>query len=148
MGLDMYLFKVTYVAKPTLEGAVTPIVEDPTGTIRNERVFSIKELVCYWRKANQIHNWFVANVQNGVDDCGEYYVGLEDLKSLLQNIKEVLANPDLASTLLPTSPGFFFGSIEYDDLYFDTLRRSATMLESILSEPLKVNQVLYYQSSW
>ena len=24
----------------------------------------------YWRKANQIHAWFVDNVQQGNDDCG------------------------------------------------------------------------------
>ena len=30
---------------------------------------SIIEHVGYWRKANQIHNWFVNNVQDGEDDC-------------------------------------------------------------------------------
>lgn len=29
----------------------------------------IDTMVCDWRKANQIHNWFVENVQNGVDIC-------------------------------------------------------------------------------
>ena len=29
----------------------------------------IIEQVGYWRKANQIHNWFVENVQDGEDDC-------------------------------------------------------------------------------
>lgn len=148
MGLDMYLFKVTYISKPAPDEAIIPTISDPAGVIKAERVFSIKELVCYWRKANQIHNWFVTHVQGGVDDCGEYYVSLEDLISLLQTIKEVLANPDLAPVLLPTVSGFFFGPIEYDDTYFDTLRSSVTTLKSIISEPLGVNQVLYYQSSW
>ena len=29
----------------------------------------IIEEVGYWRKANQIHNWFIENVQDGEDDC-------------------------------------------------------------------------------
>ena len=29
----------------------------------------ITENVAYWRKANHIHNWFVENVQDGIDDC-------------------------------------------------------------------------------
>lgn len=30
---------------------------------------NIREEIGYWRKANQIHNWFVENVQDGEDDC-------------------------------------------------------------------------------
>ena len=44
----------------------------------------ISESVGYWRKANQIHNWFVKNIQNGIDDC-DYHreVTEEDLQLLL-----------------------------------------------------------------
>lgn len=53
----------------------------------------IMEQVGYWRKANQIHNWFVDNIQDGVDDC-DYHreVTEEDLKELLalcEKIKEI-----------------------------------------------------------
>lgn len=44
---------------------------------------SLMENVAYWRKANQIHNWFVENVQDGVDDCGAYEVTKEQLEALL-----------------------------------------------------------------
>ena len=27
--------------------------------------------IASWRKANAIHKWFVDNVQDGVDDCGD-----------------------------------------------------------------------------
>ena len=49
----------------------------------------IMEQVGYWRKANAIHNWFVKNVQEGVDDCKDYYVSLESLKELLDLCLEV-----------------------------------------------------------
>ncbi len=40
------------------------------------------EEVGYWRKANQIHRWFVSNVQGGKDDCGEYAVPRAKLMEL------------------------------------------------------------------
>ncbi len=30
--------------------------------------------VAYWRKNNAVHKWFVDNLNNGEDDCQEYYV--------------------------------------------------------------------------
>ena len=43
----------------------------------------------YWRKANQIHNWFVKNVQDGKDDCGRYYVSKEKMQELLNICKQI-----------------------------------------------------------
>lgn len=50
---------------------------------------SIWAEVGYWRKSNQIHNWFVKNVQNGVDDCECYEVTEDDLQKLLMTCKKV-----------------------------------------------------------
>ena len=43
----------------------------------------IMEQVGYWRKANQIHNWFVTNVQDGDDDCDYHH---ECTKEILENL--------------------------------------------------------------
>ena len=51
--------------------------------IKSERISCIVEEVGYWRKANQIHKWFVDNCQKGVDDCRDSYVGHDQLKELL-----------------------------------------------------------------
>ena len=48
---------------------------------------SICEDVGYWRKANHIHKWFVDNVQDGEDDCGNYEVSQEQLEELLDICK-------------------------------------------------------------
>ena len=45
---------------------------------------SLLEQLVSWRKANQIHNWFVENVQDGKDDCGCYEVTKEQLETLLE----------------------------------------------------------------
>lgn len=52
---------------------------------------SIMDEVGYWRKANQIHNWFVNHVQGGEDDC-EYHneVTKEVLEELLDICQRVL----------------------------------------------------------
>lgn len=57
---------------------------------------SIVQQVGYWRKANQIHNWFVENVQNGVDDCGAYEVDEYQLQELLDLCKEVVDKAKIA----------------------------------------------------
>ncbi|NLK92374.1 MAG: hypothetical protein GX273_04465 [Bacteroidales bacterium] len=44
--------------------------------------------IMYWRKANEIHNWFVENVQNGVDDCGYYEVSIDQLYDLMDLVSE------------------------------------------------------------
>lgn len=44
----------------------------------------------YWRKANAIHNWFVENVQDGNDDCKDYWVDRETLKELKNLCEEVI----------------------------------------------------------
>lgn len=56
---------------------------------------SIYKNIAYWRKANQIHNWFVENVQDGNDDCGYYEVSENDLLQLLNVVNTVLANSKL-----------------------------------------------------
>lgn len=53
----------------------------------------IIEEVGYWRKANQIHRWFVNNIQDGIDDC-EYHreITRDDLENLLSICNKVLSN--------------------------------------------------------
>ena len=55
------------------------------------------EEVKTWRKANQIHKWFVDNVQDGSDDCKTYHVSYEQLRSLLDLCEAVIT----ASKLVP-----------------------------------------------
>lgn len=90
MGLDMYLYKKHYVKhwdhNPKEEQIKLTVKRNGTKYpfINPKRVTYIQEEVAYWRKANQIHDWFVKNVQNGVDECQEAYVDITKLKELLQ----------------------------------------------------------------
>lgn len=101
-----------------------------------------------WRKVNAIHKWFVDNVQNGVDDCGDYKVTKEQLIELRNTCNEVLDNGNLSESLLPTQSGFFFGDIEYDTWYFNDVEKTKSIIDEILETKSYCLDDLYYSSSW
>lgn len=136
---------------------------------------SLFKEVYYWRKANAIHQWFVDNIQDGIDDCGDYRVTQKDLQILIDTLKEVynslcdkemitkkvqdgsieyeikaFKEEDLekAKELLPTQEGFFFGGTEYDEYYFEQIKDTLNDLQ-IINECFDFeNNYLIYGSSW
>ena len=126
---------------------LTKAVNNVTDT-KGYQVKSFKIWACDWRKANQIHAWFVDNVQNGEDDCGEYSVDTGQLSDLVDLCKKVLANRELAEELLPTQAGFFFGGTEIDDYYFQDLEDTIKKLEPFVTDPAWSSWDFTYQSSW
>jgi len=84
MGLDMYLEKAKKQKGKTFEEITTALYNLPYEEWEKSR-----SEIMYWRKANQIHNWFVTNIQNEVDDCGNYEVTKEALETLLEQCKLV-----------------------------------------------------------
>lgn len=106
------------------------------------------EEVGYWRKANQIHKWFVDNVQDGVDDCGTYKVTKAHLVELYNLCSQVLNDHSLAESLLPSQSGFFFGSTDYDEWYYNDLENTKRIIDNILEYKSDCLDNLYYSSSW
>ena len=150
MGLDMYLTKKTYVKNwnhmSDDEKHNVSVEGKSAKEIKPERITHIEEEVGYWRKANQIHNWFVQNVQNGNDDCGSHYVSVELLEQLLAVCKKVEEDNELASILLPTQLGFFFGNTDYDEWYLQTIDQTIEILQKLDLE--NTTDEFYYQASW
>jgi hypothetical protein len=150
MGLDMYLYKKTYVKhwehngdnnyKVEVSKAGKPVNIDP------KKVTYIVEEAGYWRKANQIHNWFVENVQNGKDECQESYVSREQLEELLGVCRIVKIDKEKAEQLLPTQSGFFFGGTEYDEYYYQDIDSTIEILEEALSDESADD--FTYRASW
>jgi hypothetical protein len=151
MGLDMYLHAKRYLwgweedseDVKVIAREVQKVAKIPDG-------FEVKEIVIkagYWRKANQIHRWFVQNVQDGKDDCGDYYVSRQNLIDLRELCQKILENKDLATTELPTESGFFFGNTEYDDWYYQDLTETIEIVDRALT--LDQHQWDFeYHSSW
>lgn len=155
MGLDMYLYRRSYVHSG--DYYIPDHKEELKMTrggkeVDTSKVRYIIEEVGYWRKANHIHRWFVENVQKGKDDCGEYYVKEDQLANLLEACKEVLKDKDKANKLLPTTSGFFFGTTDYDPHYFNDIENTISIIESLFEPDLDGGSYLkgdiYYSSSW
>lgn len=134
MGLDMYL-------------------------TRKQKGFDFNGDIGYWRKANAIHNWFVKNIQNGIDECQESLVTKDDLESLLevcQNVLDtvkladgkVIVNQEEIAALLPTIRGYFFGSTDYDKYYIEDIKDTINILRTALKETNFDEEEIYYQASW
>lgn len=156
MGLDMYLTAKTYTSNnsyyqvnPEVFDEVLQSLELTPDDLDPEMLsMTISIPILYWRKENAIHNWFVRNAQNGNDNCSEYHVSREQLKELAETCKKVIDNPNLAHELLPTTEGFFFGSTDYDEWYFNGLKKTENLIQSYLRSPRFKNYDFYYQSSW
>ena len=115
----------------------------------------------YWRKANQIHNWFVQNCQGGVDDCGRYAITVADLMKLKELCEKILTMTEKRKAMrytsfcarekeevdvlyltlegveyaiehLPSRSGFFYGSTEYDDWYVWELKNTVEQINDTL----------------
>jgi hypothetical protein len=184
MGLDMYLSKKTYVKqwshnKPEDQYEVSVKrggVSYPN--IKSERVSYVTEEVMYWRKANQIHGWFVTNCEEREPDV-KYSVTRKDLETLLETCQKVLGilnqsekkttqvvggwrngenymvdvdvydGTDEIMELLPPTQGFFFGSDTIDEWYKGQIEETITTLESELSIPDSGYDADYdYYASW
>jgi hypothetical protein len=117
----------------------------------DERFAYISINVAYWRKANHVHDWFVREVQNGEDDCGNYYVSREKLRELGELCQRVAerGDPEYAREHLPTASGFFFGGEEYDEYYFESTAWTAKRLAEVVDLPEGMDGFdFYYSSSW
>lgn len=139
MGLDMYLYEEKEIINDEIIKSVEKLCNFKAKSIIVERE------VMYWRKCNAIHNWFVMNVQHGVDDCKPYFVSSVKLKKLYFDIQEQIKKPDM-EILVPVS-GFFFGGIEKDKWYWKNLKRTLDCLKKELIDD-KDDKDYYYRSSW
>ena len=156
MGLDMYLSARLYTsehnrddANLALRTALATIPHPPT----QESATELQIGVIYWRKANAIHKWFVDNVQGGEDDCGAYSVAPDTLKELRDICVDVSKHrfDAKAKAKLPPTDGFFFGSTDLDEYYYDEVKRTGERLTTLIgwmeANPMS-GWTLEYSSSW
>ena len=116
--------------------------------VKDESIYGVDVSVnvAYWRKVNSVHKWFVDNVQNGVDDCGEYYVSHDQLKELANTCTLAVTNKD--PNLIPPQEGFFFGGTDIDEWYWSDLMDTANQIRTLIDRPDFKDLSFYYQSSW
>jgi hypothetical protein len=154
MGLDMYLTAKRYLWSGSeqdqkIAKKLAELVDvEPDFELRFKGAsFCPKQVVIdamYWRKANMIHQWFVENVQEGEDNCEEYYVPREDLETLLAECVNALTTRN--GDILPPKSGFFFGSTEINEWYWQDLEDTVQGLEKALT--LSEDWDFAYRASW
>jgi hypothetical protein len=158
MGLDMYINAVIYFSefgkeKPLLDG-IRSVCAEP---LKGFTVNGVRVTLGYWRKANAIHNWFVNKVQNGVDECQNTDLTYEHLLALKTDCETVLADHSKANALLPPQSGFFFGGTDVDKYYFDDLKQTIKIINTIFTNPIICGEYqgkpylvdgVVYHSSW
>lgn len=172
MGLDMYLEirKNEYRSKYHKDKGsrlkleypkdITEFIPDPEKVCTMSISRKTNYQVGYWRKANHIHNWFIENCADRdecgdpIDDCRPIEITVENLEELLDACKKVLEDHSLASSLLPTQSGFFFGSTDYDEYYFEDIKNTIEIIEPVIKfakHKLEIKDYVwevYYQASW
>ena len=178
----MYLSKKTYVKRwehqdvnDTFDVTVKKGGKEFTN-IKPERVSYIHEEIMYWRKANQIHGWFVENTEE-INNHTIYYVTYQDLKNLVETCKTVLEalekSPKTkvsveagwrngekyyedvevyeldknAMSLLPPVEGFFFGSYVIDEWYKHQIEETIKVLGKEVEEGNEGDEYEYV-ASW
>ena len=108
---------------------------------------SVSIQVGYWRKVNAVHNWFIQELANGVDECQPIYVPRSSLIDLKNACEIVLRDHSQADAILPTGSGFFFGSTEYDEWYFYGLEKTVKIVTKLI-EDVPEGWAFEYQASW
>ena len=159
MGLDMYLYR-----------ANKKDLKDFEQLTEHEKKIAEKPYhkVAYWRKANQIRQWFVTNCgypEKG--NCIDFKLKKSDLEKLVEDCKTIrkiykeaedLFGEDEdqiseyikknAKKILPTQSGFFFGSTEYDYSYLMDIDNTIEQCEKVLSETNWKEETVVYYECW
>lgn len=166
MGLDMYLHAEMYVSQrdyttwvkdsgeepPVNEAYKTVTSLFPTGSdeYNSESGALVSLTIGYWRKANAIHGWIVKKCAYGVDECQRIYVNHIRVKELRDLVSILLINKDPveAQAMLSPEQGFFFGSDEIDDWYWENLEKTIHILDKAIDLQENQGMSIYYQASW
>lgn len=60
----------------------------------------------------------------------------------------VILNKNICEELLPTQDGFFFGNIDYNQYYLESIKYTKEKLEEIIDNIDYENNDIYYLASW
>ena len=130
MGLDIHILRKEIIPDPELAKFELDDVDHGVG---------------YFRKFNAFFNWVNTHV-NCVENCEEILLTrehLETLKTTLQNLTR-----ENCHQLLPTQSGFFFGSLEYDDYYWQDVNELRSLLDKLLTENNFESEHIFFYAWW
>ena len=98
---------------------------------RTGQQYPDKELA-YFRKVNFLNRAVESLIGREVENCERVTLTREQMEEICKRITKVLKNPERAESLLPTQERFFFGSMRYDEMYFNDLKHVRREFAQIL----------------
>ena len=107
----------------------------------------LAELLAVCKKVLNNSKLVAGKINNGY---GMRLVDGKSVKEVYVEDGKVIADTETAQEFLPTAEGFFFGSTDYNEWYYNDVKETADCLEKLLAEDDgKDYHVSYsYQSSW
>lgn len=159
MGLDMYIFKTKRTAHTIKElsdldrnpkpgdaaiAEFEPLNQPYAETMPDH--YTIFKQVAYWRKFNALHQWFVTNVQSGIDRCDLHELDQDVLRKCHDTLEEAFYKKN--AFVLPPTQGFFWGSTEVDDYYWSNVEEAIQTISNLIDDTDWATERLFYQSSW
>lgn len=165
MGLDMYLEARKYVSQNdwtnarNIEGelpkttqylTVASFFPEGSAEYADHSGAEVSLGIGYWRKDNQIHNWFVQECADGEDNCQPVRVSADKLRELRATVEHVLEEHTEAAAREHLAPaqGFFFGTYEIDEWYWKGLEHTKAILDKAIPLAEDDDCSIYYQASW
>ena len=127
MGLDI---NVTKIAKSMIK-TITNSWKDYEKLIDELNDIDCEnfEFLAYFRKVNFLFEFFSGSLN---EDETTVVITRGEMEELIEKCEFVLNNRDKASEILPTCDGFFFGSLDYDDYYFESVAKVLLSFQVIL----------------
>lgn len=101
----------------------------------------------YFRKVNFLVAFFEKYGLN-IEKQTPLALRKEWIKELLDRCCKVLEDHDKAPELLPTMPGFFFGSVDYDESYFNDVEQVKEYIEDRLLKEFDDFEVISFEISY
>ena len=139
-----YLDKFGYdYREKTITSVKEPKEVEQIFTEEEKHIYAIAD--AYFRKVNFIYQYFRGKL---VDE--ECIVSKFELNEFIQVCKDVYnhkGDEDYATENLPTTSGFFFGSTEYDDWYWNDVKDCIKQMEKLYKKLDDEDSVLW-SFSW
>lgn len=101
----------------------------------------------YFRKVNFLMEFF-----NYQGNCEFKEIAKSELEDLVERCNTILTTPrknrkEKAEDLLPTQSGFFYGSTEYDQYYYDDVKEVRDWASGVLND-LKDEEIVLMYCWW
>lgn len=111
--------------------------------------FEKHKVVGYFRKVNFLVKYF-GDLGFDIENQTPFCITKEQVTELRNRCQEVLSDHSKAEELLPTISGFFFGSTDYNEYYFEDVEQVLKYCEETLLpmfDSLDDRESIYF-STW